>query len=196
MNGAVQSAIFAAMIVIVHGYDGSGPGHWQHWLHRELEGRGVPVAFPQFSAPVEPVADVWVAELDAVIERSAEPVRLVAHSLGVWAVDHLLSRKGAGPIEAALLVAPPSPWSLFEPIQSFLPPPRSREAWAPLRDASLLLGSDNDDLAGEEEFVELGERLGVECQILRGAGHINAAAGFGPFPLALEWSLGPHASAR
>jgi len=28
------------MIVIVHGYDGSEPGHWQRWLHDELRAAG------------------------------------------------------------------------------------------------------------------------------------------------------------
>jgi predicted alpha/beta hydrolase family esterase len=32
------------MIVIVHGYDGSGAGHWQRWLEAELRQRRVPVS--------------------------------------------------------------------------------------------------------------------------------------------------------
>ncbi len=175
------------MIVIVHGYDGSGPGHWQHWLNEELQKLGAPVLFPELSDPLDPKLDVWVDELRALVDSAKSKVTFAAHSLGVWAVDHFLSRHGSDRVRGALLVAPPSPYSLFEPIQSFLPPPRSRNAWAGISDKCLLLGSDNDDYAGDDEVVELGKTIDVKCSILPGAGHINAAAGFGPFPFALEW---------
>lgn len=178
---------WAPMIVVVHGYDGSGPGHWQHWLTEELSARGAPVRFPQFTDPQAPVCDVWVRELAQVIAESRAPVTLVAHSLGCWAVDHYVARHGAEKLRAALLVAPPSPYSLFEPIQSFLPPPRSATAWASLAPRTLVVGSDDDDYAGPEEFTELAETLGVKVQIFPGTGHLNAAAGFGPWPFALEW---------
>lgn len=175
------------MIVIVHGYDGSGPGHWQHWLASELAERGVAHAFPQLSDPLDPVCDVWVDELAAIVASSATPVTFVAHSLGCWAVDHLLARRADVVPHAALLVAPPSPYSLFEPIQSFLPPPRKKAAWAPLAERTLVIGSDDDDYASEDEFVELAERLGARCEILPGKGHLNAASGFGPFPRVVDW---------
>ena len=38
------------MIVLVYGYDGSGPGHWQRWLHDALRQSGVPVVFPEYIA--------------------------------------------------------------------------------------------------------------------------------------------------
>lgn len=184
------------MIVIIHGYDGSGPGHWQHWLKGELDAQGVDVLFPELPEPLDPKRDAWVDALSELLSGVKSDVTFVAHSLGVWAVDHFLSRHGAEGIRGALLVAPPSPYSLFEPIQSFLPPPRSKGAWARIRETSLLLGSDNDDYAGDDEVLELGKALDVDCRILPGAGHINAAAGFGPFPLALEWLRQSGALAR
>ncbi len=175
------------MIVIVHGYEGSGPGHWQHWLREELEKLGEPAAFPALPDDTDPRCDAWVQTLRDVVGGLGEPVTFAAHSLGCWAVDHYLARHGAAGVRGALLVAPPSPYSLFEPIQSFLPPPRSRAAWSALGEHSLLLGSDNDDYAGDDEIVELGRTLGVPHRILPGSGHINASSGFGPFPLALDW---------
>ena len=175
------------MILIVHGYDGSGPGHFQHWLASELRARGERVVFPELPSPAEPVLDEWVGELRDILDASAEPATIVAHSLGCWAVDHLVHRHGAEKIGAALLVAPPSPYSLFEPIQGFLPPPRDRAAWAPVAARTRVIGSDDDAYADEDEFAELAETLGVSHLILKGAGHINADAGFGPFPRALEW---------
>ena len=84
-------------------------------------------------------------------------------------------------------MAPPSAYSLFEPIQSFLPPPRARDAWAPIRERTLLLGSDDDEYASDDEFVEVAEAIDVPVEILPGLGHINLASGFGPFPKAIEW---------
>ncbi len=178
------------MIVLVHGYDGSGPGHWQRWLASELAARGTPARFPDLPDPTEPAVDRWVEPLAAMADEAlarGEEVVFVAHSLGCWAVDHLVARRGARGVRAALLVAPPSPYSLFEPIQSFLPPPRSAAAWAPIAGRSLLVGSDDDEHAAREELEELAGRLAVPFHFLPGAGHVNAAAGFGPWPFALDW---------
>lgn len=177
------------MIIFVYGYDGSGPGHWQRWLYDELRLRDVHAEFPELPDPLEPRKDVWVEELRRIVDAATQPVRFVCHSLGCWAVDHLLAERGAAGIEGALLVAPPSPHLIFEPVETFLPPPRKREAWAPLAPQSLLVGSDDDDFTAAEEFEEIAAALGVERRILHGAGHINVASGYGPWPLALDWAL-------
>ncbi len=175
------------MIVIVHGYEGSGPGHWQRWLHDELRARGQAVAFPELPTPCAPCRDAWVAGLAAVVAAAEGPVTFVCHSLGCWAVDHLLATRPDLPIRAALLVAPPSPLLPFEPVESFLPPPRRRDAWAPIATRTLVVGSDDDDYASAEEIVEIARTLDVPYRILPGAGHINVASGYGPWPFALEW---------
>jgi predicted alpha/beta hydrolase family esterase len=178
------------MILLVHGYDGSGPGHWQHWLNEELGALGVPVEFPALPAPTAPERDAWVDALTTLIDAATSPVTVVAHSLGCWAVDHYVARRGSERLRAALLVAPPSPYSLFEPIQSFLPPPQSKAAWRAVAERTLVVGSDNDDYAAPEEFEDLARALDVSFQLQKGAGHINAAAGFGPWPFALQWLRG------
>jgi predicted alpha/beta hydrolase family esterase len=176
------------MIVIVYGYDGSGPGHWQRWLEAELRSRGTPVVFPELPNPTAPCKDAWVAALvDTVEAARGAPVTFVCHSLGCWAVDHLLAERGSRGVHAALLVAPPSPYLLFEPVESFLPPPRQASAWAPLAARTLIVGSDNDDFTSAEEFAEIAGALGVGCQLIAGAGHINLAAGYGPWPFVIDW---------
>jgi serine hydrolase len=176
------------MVIIVYGYDGSGPGHWQHWLHAELQRRGAAVMFPELPTPTAPQKDVWVAALGAALDAvQGQPITFVCHSLGCWAVDHLLAARGADGIHAALLVAPPSPFLIFEPVESFLPPPRQPATWAPLAARSLLVGSDNDEFTSVEEFEVIARTLGIRSQIVPGAGHINVASGYGPWPLAIEW---------
>jgi len=175
------------MIVIVSGYEGSGPGHWQRWLDAELRRRGAPVLFPELPDPTAPQKDAWVAALSEVVVTAGAPVTFVCHSLGCWAVDHLLAERGAYGVHAALLVAPPSPFLLFEPVESFLPPPRRRDAWATLAQRTLLVGSDNDEFTNADEFEQLARDLGVGCKIIPEAGHINVAAGYGRWPFAPEW---------
>ncbi len=175
------------MIIIVYGYDGSGPGHWQRWLEQELRQRDVPVIMPDLPDPTAPQKDRWVEALADVAAQAHGPVTFVCHSLGCWAVDHFLTERGVSATRAALLVAPPSPYLLFEPVESFLPPPCRADIWAPLASRTLLVGSDNDDFTTPEEFADLARKLGVPLRLLRKAGHINVASGYGPWPFALEW---------
>jgi hypothetical protein len=175
------------LIVIVYGHDGSGPGHWQRWLHQELEQTGAAASFPELPDAAEPRVDAWVAALTALVTEAAAPVTFVCHSLGCWAVDHLLASHGNRNVHAALLVAPPSPFLLFEPVESFLPPPRNRAAWGHLAARSLLVGSDDDDFTSRDEFASLSAELGVPFHFIAGAGHINVASGYGPWPFALQW---------
>lgn len=175
------------MIVIVHGYDGSGPGHWQRWLHDELRRDGSAVAFPDLPDPAAPDKDAWVEALTATIADASSPLTFVCHSLGCWALDHLLAARAPLAVHAALLVAPPSPLLPFEPVESFLPPPCLHGCWAPFAARTLVVGSDDDDYASAEEIDEIARTLGVACRILPGAGHINVASGYGPWPFALDW---------
>ena len=123
----------------------------------------------------------------AIVTGAKTPATFVCHSLGCWAVDHLLATRPGLPVHAALLVAPPSPLVPFEPVESFMPPPRRREAWAPLAARTLVVGSDDDDYASAEEFAEIADTLGVPHRILPRAGHINVASGYGSWPFVLEW---------
>ena len=177
------------MVVIVHGYDGSGPGHWQRWLYDELRQRGIAVHLPELPNPRWPQCEQWVAQLSALLDSSTAPVLFVAHSLGCWALDHLLGRCGAAGIMGALLVAPPSPHLLFEPVESFFPAPQSPTAWAPIAEQSQLVVADDDPYIDAREAAGIGQRLGVPVRVLHGAGHINVESGFGPWPFALEWVL-------
>ena len=175
------------MIVLVYGYEGSGEGHWQRRLEDELQESGVAHAFPALPDPLEPDKDRWVAELARCVDRAGDDVTFVAHSLGCWAVDHFVATHGASRLRAALLVAPPSPYLLFEPVQSFLPPPMDRAAWSPIAASSRLVAGDDDDYASVDEHAEIAAALGIAHECVPGGGHLNTDSGYGPWDLPRAW---------
>jgi predicted alpha/beta hydrolase family esterase len=132
----------------------------------------------------------WVAALDRSLARIEGPVVLVAHSAGVmitvhWAMQH------ARPIKGALLAAPPDferPLPEGYPKQDvlldngWLPTPR-----APLPFPSIVAASTNDPLAGFDRVASLATSWGSRLVDVGAVGHLNPAAGYGPWPQADEF---------
>lgn len=155
--------------------------HWQTLLAAELPGsRTVP--------PLEHDKLSREARVEALAKALAGidgPVILCAHSAGCltvahWALDH------ERPIQAALLVTPPdieSPLPAGYPTLAqlwaggWLPVPRQR---LPFRSA--VLTSANDPLAALPRAAALAHDWGSELVALGDVGHMNPAAGYGPWP--------------
>jgi predicted alpha/beta hydrolase family esterase len=156
------------------GYLDSDPGHWQTLWERAHPGyRRV-----QQRDWEHPHRDEWVAALERALAEVAGPVMLVAHSLGCMLVAHWAA-EFRRPIQGALLVAPPDVERAdFPPeITGFAPVPRER-----LPFPSILVASTNDpyaDFARSELFAAC---WGSRLVPLGACGHINAEAGFGPWP--------------
>jgi len=159
--------------LIVPGWHGSPDEHWQtHWQRTLPNSTRV-----EQRDWIAPRREDWVAELERSIAASAEPVILVAHSLGCITVTHWTAQAPAPLLQrvrGALLVAPADVErsGCPEALHNFAPIPRQ-----PLPFASLLIGSDNDTAATAARAVEMGRNWGSETAILVGAGHINVASG-------------------
>lgn len=161
--------------LILPGYGGSGPAHWQSlWESGDPAFRRV-----QQRDWERPDRGEWEKRLAAAVAESARPKVLVAHSLACLLVVHWA---GGAPAEArsrvkgALLVAPVDPQSpAFPPeARSFGPVPR-----AALPFASLVVAS-SDDPYGTLDFGRLCARAWGSRLVEVGAkGHINAASGLG-----------------
>jgi predicted alpha/beta hydrolase family esterase len=161
-------------VLTLPGYDNSGPGHWQTlWEQAHSNVRRV-----QQRSWTEPVCDEWVAALDAAVAAAASPPVLVAHSIGCHAVAHHAARHRRA-IHGALLVAPPNVDDPnFPPVvRGFRPLPRTK-----LPFPSIVVASDDDWCMGAEDARALAEAWGSRFVLLERAGHINADAGFGPWP--------------
>jgi predicted alpha/beta hydrolase family esterase len=166
----------AATVLIVPGYNGSGPDHWQtRWQAERRDCRRVEQARWD-----DPDPDSWCAALDARAAASDPPVIIVAHSLGCAVVAHWVARGGniAG-IAGALLVAPcdvERP-SLPGCIARFAPMPA-----VPLPFRSTVVASSNDSYATLERARGFAREWGSAFINAGMLGHINAGSGLGSWP--------------
>jgi predicted alpha/beta hydrolase family esterase len=170
----------ATPIIIVPGMADSGPEHWQSHFER---------AYPDTRRVLQqdwfdPVCEPWVVALDQMVREVAQPAVLVAHSIGVMTVVQWAARH-QHPVRGALLVAPPD----VEAHGPDDPPEAVREqaGWVPIPRRSLsfpsvVVASTDDPYASIERVAEFAQWWGSHFINIGAAGHINVAAGFGPWP--------------
>lgn len=162
-------------ILIVPGWTGSGPDHWQSRWERKLStARRVEQA--DWDTPR--MAD-WVVRIVAEVESSTRPPVIVAHGCGVTATV-AAAPYVAGRLKGAFLVAP----SDFEGRDLW---PASDGGFAPLpmqplQFPSKLIGSSTDAYCSVERAQALGAAWASDTSIIAGAGHINTESGHGPWP--------------
>jgi len=170
-------------LLIVPGYRGSGPDHWQSWLHANVAGsrRLDEVDWN------EPILEKWSAVITRELDKAHAPVCLVAHSFGCLAALHAAARR-ARRVAGALLVAPADP-DRFSPVGlRTLADEAARESIAqqlprrPLPFPVSIVVSRNDPWIGFAKSVYLASLWGGRLIDAGHAGHINAASGYGPWP--------------
>lgn len=163
-------------ILIIPGWSGSGPDHWQsRWVAKLSTARVV-----EQEDWYKPSRHLWSERIVQAVRASTRPVVLVAHSAGVSAVAHAAEHLHPGDVAGAFLVAPAS-----ERAKGAIPGmaadfiPHRREA-LPFR--SVLIASTNDPYCTPEEAKELAQVWGSEFVDAGESGHINAESGHGPWP--------------
>jgi predicted alpha/beta hydrolase family esterase len=176
-------------VVILHGWEGSGPGHWQVWLAEQLIEAGREVRFPTLADPDVPVLGDWLAALHATLDGlPADNFDVVAHSLGAVLWLHHAADTGSSPRPARVaLVSPPSPQCDIPEIANFFPPPLDIDAVRRAADGTVLVAGDNDPYTPEGISAAYGLPLKIATTILPGAGHINVESGFGECPAVRDW---------
>lgn len=173
-----------ADILMVPGWNGSGPDHWQSRWERNLK-TARRVAPDDWDRPDK---DGLVGSIIRAVAASARPAVLVAHSLGVHAVAHAAEKLPRGAVSGAFLVAAPD---LDNP-QGF--PAEMSEAWPAdgfgfrpvpmqrLNFPAVLLASADDPYCRIERAREFAAAWGAQLIDVGPAAHINAASGHGPWP--------------
>jgi len=172
-------------VLIVPGLRDHVAEHWQTLLEAKLSNaRSVPRMRDNTLSRA-----AWVEALDRSLAAVDGPVILVAHSAGVIITAHWALRHDR-PIEGALLAAPPDferPLPEGYPKQpvlldnGWLPTPRAR-----LPFPSIVAASTNDPLADYDRVASLAQSWGSRLVDVGAVGHLNPAAGFGPWPQAEE----------
>ena len=183
--------------LILHGWQGSGPGHWQTWLAARLHGAGAHVQYPRLPDCDVPCPDRWGAALHAELRAlaagpgDAERV-VVCHSLGcvLWLREAAQIRPEHR-VDRVVLVAPPCPGAKVEELARFYPTGADKAAIDAAARHTRLVCSDNDAYCPVRgAAVHWGGPLELVVDLLPGAGHLNVEAGYGPWPEMEAWALG------
>lgn len=188
-------------ILILHGWGGNKPAHWQEHLFTALTDAGADVHYPKFPNPMHPSLDGWQGTLEQVIAQlptESEKVTVLAHSLGAINWLHYAAG-GSAPSQIAdrvLLVAPPYVIPEIPPsdappgVPAFFPPPLSEEGVKRIARETHFVATDSDDYATFEQTKAYADRLNLPIHMLEGAGHISPYWGYGEWPWVLNWALG------
>lgn len=173
----------ARTFLILHGWQGSGPEHWQTWLADRLGARGERVLYPALPDRDEPRLDAWLSALDRHLEEAGDGVRVLCHSLGCILWFHHAARRPQ-PVARALLVAPPS--VVYPEFASFFPVPYDAALVRAAAAETLLVAGEGDPYCpprADRAFPAL------DAHVVPGGAHLNTDAGYGPWPWAEEWAL-------
>jgi predicted alpha/beta hydrolase family esterase len=175
-SGVIQApadAEIRAHFLIQPGWQNSGPHHWQTLWQTQLGNAANRVSQQNWLVP-ERVA--WVKTLTEAIGRTPAPVVVLAHSIGCMATIFAMQ---AAPVAAVVLVAPADAERSNAPgaLHTFRPIPME-----PLATPALLVASDSDPYCTLERAEAFAQAWRADLEIVHGGGHINADAGFGPWP--------------
>jgi hypothetical protein len=188
--------------LILHGWGGNKPAHWQEHLNAALTRAGARVHYPKMPDPTAPDRAAWLARLDEELAAitsgpsSGTPLTVLGHSLGAITWLHHAARSTPAVVaDRVLLVAPPyvipeiPPTDAPPGVPGFFPPPLSAEGVARSGRETAIIATDSDDYATFEQTKAYADRLGVPIHLLPGAGHISPYWGYGEWPWVLEWCL-------
>lgn len=186
-------------VLILHGWGGNKPAHWQEHLFRELSAAGISVHYPKQPNPASPDREAWLASLTSTLEslrEEADRLTVVAHSLGAISWFHLAAKADRRLADRVLLVAPPYVMPGIPPtdappgVEGFFPPPLDVEGVARAARETVIIASDNDDYATFEQTKAYSDRLQIPIHLLAQAGHISPYWGYGEWPWVRDWCLG------
>jgi predicted alpha/beta hydrolase family esterase len=166
----------AAPVLVLPGWKGSGPGHWQsRWEHLHGHTR---VDQHDWDRPLR---GDWTARLEEVLlDLPGPPAVLVAHSLGCLLVAAWASHsRNTSRVAGALLVAPPDVSTpTLQPVLA---------SWASLAlqrlpFPSVVVASQDDPYGSLAHAGELAQAWGAHWVDVGCAGHLNADSGLGDWP--------------
>jgi predicted alpha/beta hydrolase family esterase len=165
-----------ADILIVPGWSGSGPDHWQSRWEARLPTARLVAQEDWY----KPSRQLWAGRILEAVRAATRPVVLVAHSAGCSAVAFAAEHLHPGEVTGGFLVAPASErakGAVPGMGSDFIPHRRER---LPFR--SVLIASATDPYCTPDEARALAEAWGSEFVDAGDGGHLNSESGHGPWP--------------
>jgi predicted alpha/beta hydrolase family esterase len=181
----------APPFLILHGYAGSGPGHWQTWLAGRLRSHGRRVAYPDLPAADEPRLEAWLDTLGDELRALPDDPVVVCHSLAciLWLHHCAAPPTDVGPAARVLLVAPVSASGGVPGVEPFFPAPLDAAAVARAAGETRVVAA-RDPYCPEGAERLYAQPLGLPFDRLPdAAGHIYPETGYGPWPSVERWCL-------
>jgi len=168
---------FDSKVLIIPGLNNSGPQHWQSLWERDFN----------FERVIQqdwdtPECDDWIKAIDLAVGRHNGNVILVGHSLACATIV-IWAQKYGKVVKGALLVSPSDTEADSYPLVTtgFTPMPLNKLSFP-----SIMVASTNDFYVTPDRARYFANRWGSELTFIGDASHINAQAGFGPWPEGLE----------
>ncbi len=176
---------------MLHGWQASGPEHWQTWVARRLAEAGEQVAYPRLPDPDGPRLEDWLDALHTELEPSGQGTVVLCHSLGCWLwLHHAASARPEHRVDRVALVAPPSPAGRVPEVGAFPPPPLDAGGVAAAAGSTCVVFSHDDPYCPEGADAAIARPLGLSSVEVPGGAHLNTDAGYGPWPSLLAWCVG------
>lgn len=163
-------------LVLVPGFKDSGPEHWQSLWQTRLPAL-LRISQRRWD---NPDIELWIGAIKRLIDERRRPAVLIGHSLGALA-SCCLAADGHPLVAGLMLVAPAEP-TRFEA--------EARVPERALGHPSLVVASQNDSVMRFSRAEHWSRVWGADLVDLGEAGHINAEAGFGPWPHGLNLLAG------
>lgn len=169
----------APQILLLPGWQNSGPGHWQSLWQDQFGYTRV-----EQHDWLCPLRGDWIARLEDVVLSVDAPVVLVAHSLGCQLVAAWAQiSQSAQRVQGALLVAPGD--AERAELRALLP------SWSPLvlhklPFKSTLVASNDDPYCSPVRAAQFASAWGSQLVVIGAAGHINGDSGLGDWPQGQE----------
>ncbi len=185
------------IFLILHGWGGNKPAHWQEHLYTALTAAGKKVHYPKMPDPTAPVKEAWLAKVAEEFDEigTGKPLTVVCHSLGAITWLHYVTQTTERLAERVLLVAPPyvipevPPTDAPPGVSGFFPPALDSEAVQRAATETHFIASDSDDYATFEQTKAYSDRVNCPIHLLPGAGHISPYWGYGEWEWVRNWCL-------
>ncbi len=183
--------------LILHGWGGNKPAHWQEHLYKALTDAGKMVHYPKMPEPTAPNKEAWLTKFAEVFAEigTGKNLTVVCHSLGAITWLHYVAQGSEKIAERVLLVAPPYVIREIPPTDApaganeFFPPILNADAVKRAATETHFVASDSDDYATFEQTKAYSDRVNCPIHLLPGAGHISPYWGYGQWEWVEKWCL-------